>query len=258
MLSTGSDTLLKWLLPAFETQGAALADPEGLPRFDARLASLLADPKHLSNELGMQLQAYIEGCQLQYTAPRGRVLRNMVSQRFFLDQRRGANLTEQALLGLQIDAFTYQSLLAFANRAEYILNSIPHEHQPSEQTKFTWLFGRLKKCRLLQRHIDRVKDAREGSRVRTWDWLFSKLKTLLAELREDANETAIKDALSPSHNGNQEQNRKTKGQKEKEKRNRAEGPIHNPMTNNPRCPQSQRAKVRVATTIAVPKPQRER
>ena len=99
----------------------------------------------MNNELGMQLQAYIEGCQMQYTAPRGRVLLYMVSQRFFLDQRRGANLTEQALLELQLDTFTYQSFLAFANRAEYILNSIPFEHQPSEQTKFTWLFSRLKK-----------------------------------------------------------------------------------------------------------------
>ena len=161
---------------------------------------------------------------MQYTAPRGRVLLNMVARRFFLDQRRGANLTEQALLELQLDTFSYQSLLAFANRVEYILNSIPPEHQPSEQTKFTWLFGRLKKCRLLQRHIDRIKDAREGSRVRTWAWLFCKLKELIAELREDANETAIKDSLNPPQKQNQpDVPRKTKEQKEKERRNRAQG-----------------------------------
>ena len=59
---TGADTLLRWLLPAFETAGDAnLSDPQGLPRFDAHLASLLADPKHLRNELGLQLQGYIEG-----------------------------------------------------------------------------------------------------------------------------------------------------------------------------------------------------
>ena len=141
----------------------------------------------------------------------------MVAHRFFLDQRRGANLTEQALLELQLDTFSYQSLLAFANRVEYILKTIPVAHQPSEQTKFTWLFGRLKKCRLLQRHIDRIKDAHEGSLVRTWDWLFPKQKTLIAEseLREDANETAIKDALSPSPN---KQGNKTKEQKEKDRR----------------------------------------
>ena len=244
---TGSDTLLRWLLPAFETQGTvALDDPQGLPRFGAHLASLLADPKHLNNELGMQLQAYIEGCQTQYTAPRGRVLLYMVSQRFFLDQRRGANLTEQALSELQLDTFTYQSLLAFANRAEYILNAIPFEHQPSEQTKFTWLFSRLKKCRLLQRHIDRIKDAREGSHVRTWTWLFSKLKTLLAEMREDANENAIKDALLPSQSkASWNQERRTKDQKEKEKRNRSQsGAVADPQPKDqsPALPAKSKAK----------------
>ena len=244
---TGADTLLRWLLPAFETAGDAnLSDPQGLPRFDAHLASLLADPKHLHNELGLQLQGYIEGCQLQYTAPRGRVLLNMVARRFFLDQRRGANLTEQALLELQLDTFSYQSLLAFANRVEYILNSIPPEHQPSEQTKFTWLFGRLKKCRLLQRHVDRIKDAREGSRVRTWDWLFSKLKELIAELREDANETAIKDSLNPPQKHNQpDVPRKTKEQKEKEMRNRVQdGAVADPQHGDtqPAAPGKPKAK----------------
>ena len=132
------DTILHWVMPAFEVASVGdLSDPGLLPRLDAHIASLLADSLHMTSELGMQFQAYIEGSQLNYTAPRGRILLQMVARRFFLDQRRGANLTEQALLELQIDTFSYHSLLAFADRAAYILNSIPHEHQPSEQTKFT-------------------------------------------------------------------------------------------------------------------------
>ena len=42
-------------------------------------ASLLADSRHMTSELGMQFQAYIEGSQLNYTAPRGRVLLLMVA-----------------------------------------------------------------------------------------------------------------------------------------------------------------------------------
>ena len=54
--------------------------------------------------------------------------------------------------------------------------------------------------------------------------MFSKLKELIAELREDANETAIKDSLSPPQKHNQpDAPRKTKEQKEKERRNRAQG-----------------------------------
>ena len=107
---TGKDTILHWVMPAFEVASVGdLSDPGLLSRLDAHIASLLADSRHMTSELGMQFQAYIEGPQLNYTAPRGRVLLQIVARRFFLDQRRGANLTEQALLELQIDTFSYQS-----------------------------------------------------------------------------------------------------------------------------------------------------
>ena len=115
-----------------------------------------------------------------------------MARRYFLDLRRGANLTEQPLLELPLESFTYQSLV------EYILNAIPPDLQPSHQTRFTWLFSRLKRCRLIQRHIDRIKDASDTSHVRTWDWLFGKLKQTIAEMREDANETSIREALGTS------------------------------------------------------------
>ena len=49
----------------------------------------------------------------------------------------------------------------------------------------------------MPRFIDRVKDAREGSHIRTWDWLYGKLKTVVVELREDINEELVCRALSP-------------------------------------------------------------
>ena len=220
---TGRDTLLHWIMPAFEvTEPADLSDPGMLPRLDAHIASLLADPKHMSSELGIQFQSYIESCQLAYTAPKGRVLLQMVARRYFLDLRRGANLTEQALLELQLESFTHQSLVNFVNRVEYILNAIPPDLQPSEQTRFTWLFSRLKRCRIIQRHIDRIKDAREGSHVRTWDWLFGKLKQTIAEMREDANETAIRDSLGTN---TKPQDDKAKAQKERERRAKAKAAV---------------------------------
>ena len=55
---TGQDTLLRWIMPAFEvTNPADLSDPVNLPRLDAHIASLLADPKHMSSELGIQFQS---------------------------------------------------------------------------------------------------------------------------------------------------------------------------------------------------------
>lgn len=56
----------------------------------------------------------------------------------------------------------------------------------------------MKRCKLIQRRIDRVKDASPDSHRRTFDWLFGKIKTALWEMREDQNEESIKHALSPS------------------------------------------------------------
>ena len=117
-----------------------------MPRLDAHLASQLMEPKHLKGELGLQFQAYAESEQMRGRSPLGRVVLNMVARRFFLDLNRGANLTQQSLLELDVQAYTYEGLRTFVDRVEKsFLNAIAPEHQPSELTKYTWLFSRLKK-----------------------------------------------------------------------------------------------------------------
>ena len=92
-------------------------------------------------------------------SPKGRYMIWLLAQQFRLDLQRGANLTEQSLLELDIENFSYNGLKSFVEKIEFVLNSIPLDHQPSERTKFTWLFGRVKRCKMIQRHVDRIKDA---------------------------------------------------------------------------------------------------
>ena len=125
------------------------------------------DSRHLKGELGMRLQtyAYAESCQQAMRAPRGRSFLFMLSQHFRLDLNRGSNLTQQALLDL--DGFAPRDLEKFVERIEYVLNAVRATHQPTEVTKFTWLYSRVKRRKLLQRHIDRIRDSKETS-VRTF------------------------------------------------------------------------------------------
>ncbi len=178
---TGRSVILQWLMQAFDanstTEMLERTSAE-LPRLDAHLASLLMEPKHLKGELGLQFQSYTESEQMRGRNPQGRVLLNIIAQRFFLDQTRGANLTQQSLLELDIRKFTHEGLRTFVDRVEFVLNSIPFDLQPSEMTKYTWLYSRMRKVRVMQRHIDRIRDARIDSHCRTWDWLFNKLKIL--------------------------------------------------------------------------------
>ena len=195
---TGENRIMTWLLESFSANvSVEYLEQTSLemPRLDAYLASQLMEPKHLRRELGLQFQAYAEKEQLRGRAPLGRVLLNMVARRFFLDLSRGANLTQQSLLELDISSYTYEGLRTFVDRIEFVLNSIPPDLQPSELTRYTWLYSRLKKVRLMQRHIDRIKDSKQTSHVRCWDWLFNKLKTTLLEMKEDQNEESIRTAL---------------------------------------------------------------
>ena len=167
---TGEDVILSWIAESFNVEdGDQLHNSGILPRLDAHLASLLADTRHLKSEIGMSYQSYIEKCQMAGRSPKGRFMIWLLAQQFRLDMQRGANLTEQSLLELECESFTYNGLKAFIEKIEFVLNAIPFEHQPSERTKFTWLFGRVKKCRMIQRNIDRVKDASPDSHRRSFD-----------------------------------------------------------------------------------------
>ena len=196
---TGRDIILGWVLEALDPSADLNASGcMPLPRLDAHMAAVLTDPKHLKGDLGVQFQSYCEQCQQHRVSPKGRFMLQLIAKRFQLDWNRGANLTQQSLLELQLDTYTQEGLSKFIQRIELVLNSIPPSHQPSEMTKFTWLFSRPKPCRIMQRFIDRIKDAREGSHVKTWDWLYDKLKRVVVEMREDANEESVRRTLSPS------------------------------------------------------------
>lgn len=144
----------------------------------------------------MRFQAYAESCQSAVRAPRGGSLLCMIAQHFRLDLNCGSNLTQQALFDLQLDNFIVRDLEKFVERIEYVLNAIPQSHQPSETTKFTWLYSRVNKFRLLQRHIDRIRrDSRETSHCRSWESLMKEIKDVLIEVREDTNEPSIRASL---------------------------------------------------------------
>ena len=196
---TGKNIILDWILEALDPIADLNASSRmALPRLEAYIAAVLAEPKHLKGDLGVQFQAYCEQCQQQKVSPKGIFMLQMIAKRFQLDLNRDANLTQQSFLELTLDSYTQEGLSKFIERIELVLKSIPPTHQPSEMTKFTWLFSRLKPCRSMQRFIDRIKDAREGSHVKTWDWLYDKLQRVVIEMREDINEESVRRTLSPT------------------------------------------------------------
>ena len=198
---TGLGVIMRWAQTAFLPSSEVLIQhletfSDGLPRLDAWLAGQLSEPKHMSGNIGMRFQGYLERAQLNLAPLKGRRMLHEVSRSFSLDRMRGSNLTQQALLELPLDAFSQADLRQFYDRVEFILNSIQPEHQPSEQTKYIFLYERLKRCNGMRRHIDRIKDSDANSRKRSFHWLWCRFGEYLDELKEDANQESIKRSLT--------------------------------------------------------------
>ena len=117
---TGQDVILDWVTRAFNEGGVAssFGDSGLLPRLESHLESFLMESKHLKDEFGMKFQTYAESCQITRRAPRGRVFLFMLVQHFRLDLNRGSNLTQQALLDLQLDGYAPKDLEKFVECIE--------------------------------------------------------------------------------------------------------------------------------------------
>ena len=137
---TGLGVIMRWLQTAFEPSNEQILFRlenflDGLPRLDAWLAGQLSEPKHMTGNIGMRFQGYLERAQLLAVPLKGRSMLHEVSKAFALDRMRGSQLTQQALLELPLDSFAQSDLRHFYDRVGFILNSIQPNMQPSEQTK---------------------------------------------------------------------------------------------------------------------------
>ena len=144
---TGEDLVLQWIQKAFEysANGGELLNSGMLPRLDAHVASLLADSKHLKSEIGLTFQSYIEQCQMSGRSPKRRYMLYLIAQQFRLDMQRGSNLTEQALLELDIENYGYEGLKGFVEKTvsifstQFLLNisqvNVPNLHGSSKDSR---------------------------------------------------------------------------------------------------------------------------
>ena len=198
---TGLGVIMRWVQTAFEPSNEQILFhlenfSDGLPRLDAWLAGQLSEPKHMTGNIGMRFQGYLERAQLLAVPLKGRRMLHEVAKAFALDRMRGSQLTQQALLELPLDSFAQSDLRHFYDRVEFILNSIQPNMQPSEQTKYIFLFERLKRCHGMRRHIDKIRDSAVNSHRRTFAWLWCRFGEYLDELKEDANQESVKKSLT--------------------------------------------------------------
>ena len=124
-----------------------------------------------------------------------RAMLAMLSRRFRVDRVRGVTVTQQTLLAVGLDGYSYNQMIAFKEKVEYILNGMPPESWPSDTTLFSWFYGKIKASRGMQRIVDKVKDSAPSSNMRSFSWLWEQFSDYLAELRENQNERDFREAM---------------------------------------------------------------
>ena len=193
-------SLTQWfqdaILAKTTQQVAQLQDSSGdFPRFDRVLAYALCRPEMLRSLFGVRFQAYLEEMESENRQVRGRVLLNMVCREYATDRSSGAIVTALELYQLPAPQETAAALRQWRDKVTYVMNQIAREDKPEPKLLARWLYDRLKHHPLMRRHVDKVRDAPDGSSCKSFDWLWNQVDVCVQESQQDANAASIQEAL---------------------------------------------------------------
>ena len=91
------------------------------------------------------------------------------------------------LLQLQLQGKTAKDLAEFVKRGNYILHGLRPGDRPAGATLYSWLWHQVKAVPMLRRCTDKIRESSNGSRRRTFGWLWGKIAEELCERRHDLN-----------------------------------------------------------------------
>ena len=162
-----------------------------MPRFDKALAASFMMPTHLHGSFGLRFQAYAEECELAGVPQRGRYMLALVCREFDIDRDRGSMIGEIQLLAIPCEQDSMGALIAFRDRVNYVLTQIPLVDRPQDRLMGKWLYERLKPANCLKRWVEKIKDSKESSKCRTFDFLWNKLEIAIKESRRETNAKSV-------------------------------------------------------------------
>lgn len=102
-----------------------------------------------------------------------------IFRHFRLERGRIGVLGERNLLQLKVSGNTAKELEAFGDKYIYVMQSIPVEDMPKEQTLFNHLLDELEHNSLMAPKVLEAGEAALGSHRRTTQWLWQKVDLLI-------------------------------------------------------------------------------
>ena len=198
-----NDVLTKWFLAATAVTGELHEvipyfhhNSNGLHLLDRYVGKLLATPENLTHRIfGCQLAAYVEWCHNQHTSPKGRVMIAIKSLRFRIARTRGKQLTLIHLLDIQLASFKLADVRAFVDRVRLCLVNLRPNEIKDDDLMFTWLWEKFKLWSPISRKLEKIRIAKEGSRRRTWVYLWTAITNFLDNYHEDENHANLMSSI---------------------------------------------------------------
>ena len=97
---------------------------------------------------------------------------------------------------IKLEGHSYEQLQSFIAKVRYCFNNIPYADLPDRRMLFSWLFDQLRTVPCLARKVERIRESREGSRKRSWEYLWGSLVSHIADRHADENITSFTRGLS--------------------------------------------------------------
>ena len=157
--------------------------------FNKHVAAELIKPEVLATntELAHELTSWVESCSAKQPGPKGMALMHIIIAFYETGPDQSIALNQMHLLQLQLHGKTAKELAEFVKRGNYILHGLRPGDRPPEATLYSWLWHQVKAVPMLRRCIDKIRESSNGSRRRTFSWLWGKIAEKLRERRHDLN-----------------------------------------------------------------------
>ena len=100
------------------------------------------------------------------------------------------------LLNLKPVSFKNADVRAFMERVRFVLTNIRADEMPDRKFMYDWLFTMFKDYSPIKNKVERIRESRDGSRFRTWDFLWHAINSHLMNVYEDENLADITKSLA--------------------------------------------------------------
>ena len=96
---------------------------------------------------------------------------------------------------MKLQLFKLEDVAHFVNRVRYALAGLDPSENHDKELMFQWLWEKFKNWNAISSKTELIREAREGSKRRTWAYLWNTICNHLSHTHEDSNYDAIANGL---------------------------------------------------------------